>query len=73
MVTHFFFYSSLQIEKNLMNERMNVYAADVSARERESGQITKIFNQILIPSYNGDVYIVQCSTPTVQYTNSAID
>ena len=32
--------------------------ADVSARERESDQITQIFNQILIP-YNGDIYIVQ--------------
>ena len=37
--------------------------ADISARERESGQVTIIFNKILFPSYNGDIYIVQCRNP----------
>ena len=35
--------------------------ADLSARERESGQFTEIFNKILIPSFNGDIPIVYCS------------
>ena len=32
---------------------------EISARERESCQVTKIFNKILIPSYNGNISIVQ--------------
>ena len=35
--------------------------ADISARERESCQVTKIFNKILIPSCSGDIPIVQCA------------
>ena len=33
----------------------------ISARERESGQVTEIFSNIVINSYNGDISIVQCS------------
>ena len=32
--------------------------ADISAMERESGEVDKIFNKILIPSYNGDILMV---------------
>ena len=32
--------------------------AEINARKRESGKITKIFNKILIPSSNGDISIV---------------
>ena len=31
----------------------------IGARERESGQVTKIFSKIIIHSYNGDIPIVQ--------------
>ena len=31
--------------------------------EMESGQVTKLFNKILIPSFNGDIPIVQWGFP----------
>ena len=36
-----------------------LYVAEISARERENGKVTKPFNKILIPFYNGDNVIVQ--------------
>ena len=35
------------------------------AREGKSGEAIKIFIKIPIPSYNGDISMVQCITPSV--------
>ena len=39
----------------------------ISASERESFEVTKIFNRILVPSYNEDISIVQCNGGDMSY------
>ena len=43
--------------------------ADISARERKSGQVSKIFNKIIIPSYNGDIPIVHCDVKVLLHNH----
>ena len=50
------FYSKISV---LVNHKLLIVAYK-SARERKSGKVTNILNEILIPSYNGEVPIVHC-------------